>query len=232
MDSLPEQAPLQIQEKAKKYNPLLILALIAVLIGAWVVAYAYATTSVRTGAPPAVTFAGQTALPAQSAWSEPVLGGLLTKSYTEDTPGENRNLGILETKTLLLEIDGEVRTDLTISSENGVVFEGTADDYGEFSFTENGEYSALLKISSPATLKQSNAELTYKFSFELNVEPKILFSSDRALQGDILAVYVNTGFEEAAPKIETDLGVPVFLPLSADEYISYVPVNHAQNLGK
>ena len=216
----------------KRYKNILILVSILVLIGAGVVAYAYTTTLVRHGAPPAVAFAGQTAFPAQSIWSEPVLGGLFTKNYKEGTPEENKDLGIIGVKTLLLEIEGEYEIEMTISSEDNVVFEGTSEDYKAFSFFENGNYSAVLNISSPSTLKRSKEELIYRFSFELNVEPQIMVSSDRALQGDILAVYVNKGFEKERPEIETDLGSPVFLSVSDDEYIAYVPVNYAQNLGK
>ena len=222
-------------EKAKKLNKVAIAALILIIVGAGVVAYAYATTSVREGAPPAVTFAGQTALPAQSTWSEPVLGGLLERHKTKEAPEENKSLGLLDTKAPLLEIEGgdkEQEARLTILSESVLVFEGTAEEYKEFAFSENGDYSVLLNISSPSTAEHSKEDLVYELSFELKVEPKILFSSDRALQGDILAVYVNRGFEEEIPHIETDLGTPVFLPFSADTYIAYVPVNYAQNLGK
>lgn len=218
---------------AKKiYKRIAIAISILVLIGAGVVAYAYATTSVRVGAPPAVTFAGQTALPAQSNWSEPVLGGLLTKNYKKEAAEENKDLGIIDIKTPLLEKEGEAETRVKISSAESVVFEGTSAEYDAFSFSENGRYVVELKISSPPTSERSKEELTYQFSFELKVEPQIIFSSDRALQGDIVAIYVNKGFEEEMPKIETELGNPIFLPLSEDECIAYVPVNYAQNLGK
>jgi hypothetical protein len=216
----------------KKNKKILIILSILALIGAGVVAYAYATTSVRYGAPPAVAFAGQTALPAQSTWSEPVLGGLFTKNYKEETLEENIDLGIIDIKTLLLEIEGEYETEMIISSKGNVVFEGNLEDYKVFSFFENGTHSTVLKISSPSTSKRSKEEFIYRFSFELNVEPQIVVSSDRALQGDILAVYVNKGFGKEKPEIETDLGTPIFLPVSEDEYIAYVPVNYAQNLGK
>jgi len=233
MDSLSEQTPFEIQRKVKKYNPLFIIALIVVLVGTGVVAYAYATTSVRHGAPPTVTFDTKTVLPVQSTWSEPILSGLLTKTEKEEKPEENKDLGIIDVKTPLLKIDNKSDIVLTISSEEDVnIFEGTTEAYDAFNFSENGKYTATLKISSPATSVRSKEELTYQFSFELKVEPKIEFSSDRALQGDILAVYVNKGFEQEAPKIQTDLGNPVFLPISQDEYISYVPVNYAQNVGK
>ncbi|NCB42412.1 MAG: M23 family metallopeptidase [Clostridia bacterium] len=222
-------------DKAKKFNKIAIAALIVVLAGAGVVAYAYATTSVRKGAPPAVTFADQTASPAQSTWSEPVLGGLFEKHKREEAPAENKDIGVLDIKSpaLAVEENDEVQeTLLKISSESLVVFEGTLEEYKDFSFSQNGVYSAVLKISSPATQKKSKEELVYQFSFELKVEPKILFSSDRALQGDILAVYVNRGFGEEIPEIQTDLGTPIFLLVSEDEYIAYVPVNYAQNVGK
>lgn len=217
--------------------------MILVLIGAGVVAYAYATTLVRSGPPPSVAFAGQTLAPAQSTWSEPVLGGLFTKKQ-EEAVEENKALEVVAVKTPLLVIERETETAaeiesatvaetvLTISSEENIVFEGTAEEYETFTFTQNGQYSAVLEISSPKGPQRSKEELIYAFSFELDVKPQIVFSSDRALQGDILAVYVNKGFEEETPKIETDLGKSIFLPISEDEYIAYVPVNYAQNLGK
>lgn len=224
----------------KSYKKIGIALSIVVIVVAGVLAYAYANTQVRRGAPPSVAFAGQTLAPAQSTWSEPVLGGLFTKTYKEEAPEENKDLDTVEVKAPLLVIEAE--TDkaitsedgiaLTISAEDIVVFQGSTADYEAFFFEENGHYTVALEISSPQTLAYSKQTLLYQFNFELDVKPQIVFSSDRALQGDILAVYVSRGFEKEAPKIETDLGSPVFLPISEEEYIAYVPVNYAQTLGK
>jgi len=219
-------------ERPKKYKTLWIVAAAVAVISAGVVAYAYATTSVRHGEPPDLVFAGQTVLPAQSSWSEPVLGGLLTKTYKEQAEEDQTGLEPVEVKKPPLEIEEGYTCAVKISSEEDVVFEGSFEDYDGFAFSRNGAYSAEINLSSPKTPQSPAQSFTYRFSFELQVEPRIIFSSDRALQGDILAVYVDNGFEEDVPEIESDLGLPVFLPVSEDEYIAYVPVNYAQTLGK
>ncbi len=219
-------------EKGKKYKKWIIAAAAVFCIGAGVVAYGYATTQVRTGAPGAVNFAGQTALPAQSSWSEPVLGGLLTKTVKQAAQTPVQDLGVINIKTLPLEMDAPEEARLTISTGGSVLFEGTKEEYQEFDFSENGPYEATLQVRYPKSDASSAAEFKYEFSFVLDVQPEILFSSDRALQGDILAVYVNKGFEKEAPSIVTELGTAVFLPISEDEYVAYVPVNYAKTLGK
>jgi murein DD-endopeptidase MepM/ murein hydrolase activator NlpD len=219
-------------EKSKKYKGLILAAAAVLCIGAGAAAYAYAATQVRPGAPAAVSFAGQTAAPAQSSWSEPVLGGLLEKTVTQKSEEPVQDLGIMNVKTLPLEAEESGEMEFTVSSGDTVVFQGTPEEYQAFAFSENGAYRGELSVSCPADETRSQAEFIYEFSFILDVQPKILFSSDRALQGDILAVYVNKGFEAVDPSIETDFGTAVFLPLSEDEYVAYVPVNYAKALGQ
>lgn len=209
-----------------------MLIMVGLLLCAGAAAYAYAAAAVRPGEPPAVTFAGRTAAPARSTWSEPVLGGLLQKRLVREAEQPRIDLGVLDTKILPLETDPLAPGLWTIRQGETQVFQGTPEEYRAFEFSENGSYTALLELASPEDEDRSAGEHIYEFTFELDVQTRILFSSDRALQGDILAVYVNRGFEKDDPEIETDLGMAVFLPLSRDEFIAYVPVNYAQQLGK
>ncbi len=213
-----------------------------VLLGA--VAAAYATTSVRTGEAAAVIFAGQEVQPVESVFSEPLPGGLLSKRVVQDSADSASDLGLLTVATLPLKIDAygqetssastEVRGEvlLTLWLDDEEVFSGTPEEYEKFRFSENGLYRAALKIERPGDELMSRAVFNYGMSFELDVQPIVLFSSDRARQGDILSVYVNRGFAAEAPEIETELGTAIFLPLSSDEYIAYIPINYAQTLGK
>ena len=219
-------------KKSNKYKKIIIAIIATACVCAGVVTYAYVTTEVRTSQPPAVSFASQTATPASSLWVEPVLGGLLTKSINETSNIETFDLGTITVKALPMEIQEGLETLLTVSTEGTSIFQGTTEEYREFNFSQNGQYEVTLNVVSPKSTDISRGEFIYKFSFILDVQPKILFSSDKALQGDILAVYVNNGFMTEHPIIDTDFGEPVFLPLSADEYIAYVPINYSKSIGK
>ncbi|MDD4445568.1 MAG: M23 family metallopeptidase [Eubacteriales bacterium] len=216
----------------KKKSIRIWILIVALLLCAGAAAYAYAATAVRAGEPPAVLFAGHTAAPVRSSFAEPVLGGLLQKRLVEETENLQIDLGTLGTRSLPLETDFQLLALWTLWNGEIQVFQGTPLEYQAFSFTENGSYRATLQIDLPESADTSEAEFFYEFVFELDVRPKVLFSSDRALQGDLLSVYVNRGFETMPPTIETDLGTVVFLPLSPDEFIAYVPVNYARELGK
>ncbi|HCU08563.1 MAG TPA: hypothetical protein DF480_06345 [Clostridiales bacterium] len=216
----------------KKRNVRIWILVLVLLLCAGAAAYAYAATAVRTSEPPAVTFAGHTAAPVRSSFAEPVLGGLLQKRLVEEAEDLQIDLGTLSIRSLPLETDLQLPALWTLWNGESQVFQGTPLEYQAFSYTENGSYRATLEIDLPESTEASAADFFYEFVFELDVQPKVLFSSDRALQGDLLSVYVNRGFETTPPAIETDLGAVVFLPLSPDEYIAYVPVNYAQELGK
>ena len=217
--------------KKKKRGWIWIIALI-LLASAGAVAYAYATTAVRVGESPAVSFSGHTAAPASRAYAEPVLGGLLQKRVVQESPEPVTDLGILHVGKLPLEVEPDLPAQWTLWKDEIQVFQGTPLDYQSFAFDSNGMYKAVLEIERPWSETASEAGFRYEFSFELDVQPKVLFSSDRAIQGDILSVYVNRGFETSPPDIETELGAPVFLPLSPAESIAYVPVNYAQETGR
>ena len=242
MHAVPKRRSAQGEEMKNKRLMAVLLIGALVLLGA--VAAAYATTSVRPGEAPAVVFAGQEVQPGESVFAEPVLGGLLTKRIVQESTDPAGDLGVLTVATLPLEVDAhgeepssgstEVREDVwvTLWLDGQHVFSGTPEEYAEFRFSENGPYRAALKIERPEDGQTSRAVFNYEISFELDVQPVVLFSSDRARQGDILSVYVNRGFATEAPEVETALGTAIFLPLSSDEYISYIPVNYAQTLGK
>ncbi len=217
--------------KTKRARILAVLLGLALLACAGA-AYAYASAAVRPGEPPAVTFAGFTAAPARSTWSEPVLGGLLQKRLIEAAPEPQSDLGILRTGHLALETDPDIQALWTVWQGETLVFSGTPSEFGAFAFSQNGPCRAVLEVTLPPEQDRSEGAFVYEFVFALDVRSRVLFSSDRALQGDILAVYVNKGFETDAPVIETELGRAVFLPLSPDESIAYVPVNYAQQPGK
>jgi len=221
-----------MEPKKKKKRIKFWIPVLALLLGAGAAAYAYAATAVRVCQPPAVGFAGHTTVPVRSTFTEPVLGGLLEKRIVEESPYPVTDLGILGDKRLGLDAGQSPSAEWVIRLNGEEVFRGTPADYEGFAFSENGTYDATLLIALPAGEDRSEAEFSYEFAFELDVQPKVLFSSDRAIQGDILSVYVNLGFETVLPTIETDLGHAIFLPLSEEESIAYVPVNYAQEPGK
>ena len=182
--------------------------------------------------------------PVHSTWYEPLLGGLLKKKQQTTGPVESVDLGTITVKRLPLAIDfgGEGNASdgqapfytatWTLLQGDGIAFEGTPAQYEDFTFAYNGDYEGRLKVEVAATETSSAASYDYRFTFTLDVQARVVFSTDRALQGDILAVYANTGFSNQRPAIQTELGRAVFLPLSPDEYIAYLPVNFDQPVGK
>lgn len=225
----------------KKYRISIAVILAVLLALSGFVAVSYAKTSVRTGEAPIIFLADQQLAAGQSQYDEPVLGGLFSKRAVVDNPDALRELGTLATATVPLFAQTEHGSrqeeyapaiTLTLWLEDAEIFSGAPEEYEAFQYTENGTYRAKLVAEIAASEHMSHAVFMYDIAFELDVRPVVLFSSDRARQGDILSVYVNRGFEQQKPTIKTALGTAIFLPLSADEFVAYVPVNYAQKLGK
>ncbi len=63
------------------------------------------------------------------------------------------------------------------------------------------------------------------------VAPRVRFSTDEAIQGDIVTVIVEMNSAQAEPTIETPLGEPHFVHLEDGSQIAFVPVGYAQTPG-
>ena len=107
--------------------------------------------------------------------------------------------------------------------------------------------SAMLKEQAAASeeisgLKAQVEELSQKLE-ESYVAPRVVFSGNVFLQGDILTVHVEMNSAKGLPEIQTELGKPVFIedpagagitaePAGSPVYTAYVPVGYAQTPGE
>ena len=107
----------------------------------------------------------------------------------------------------------------------------TSGDYGawqSYEFTRNGEYSLMVNLRYDEDEQHDAADFNYQFNFKIDVKPQVSFSTDRAVQGDIIRVTVDMGFETELPSIETSLGAAAFIPAGEGRYEAYVPIGYNQ----
>ena len=114
-------------------------------------------------------------------------------------------------------------------SVNPFVADGTYEDWQDYVFTRNGDYCLTVTLHYDEDEAHDAADLNYQFNFTIDVQPVVTFSSDRAVQGDIIRVTADMGFETEAPEIETDLGLCAFIPMGDNCYEAYVPVAYNQS---
>ena len=113
-------------------------------------------------------------------------------------------------------------------SVNPVVAEGDLAEWQDFEFTRNGDYSLTVSLHYDEDETYDAADFNYQFNFTIDVQPVVRFSTDRAVQGDIIRVTADMGFETDAPTIESDLGLCAFIPMGENCYEAYVPIGYNQ----
>ncbi len=203
-----------------------VALLLAAVMG---VSYAFTTEG---GCPDSTAQFGGVELEANgSCWQVPLLGGMLDKVFNTPATLTVQKLGTLyDAHPALTLPDWAGYTTLTIQNAYGsIVFAGSASDYQNFLFPDNGEYKAELTVwrvpaggmatqfeggSTGDVRKNLGLErpakptgwYRYSFRFTLQASADIAFSAERVEQGGVVGVRISGMTGSAAPAIETDLG--------------------------
>ncbi len=78
---------------------------------------------------------------------------------------------------------------------------------------------------------QNEIDLAHEEIENMFIAPRVRFSTESALQGDIVSVSVEMNSAKGEPLIETKLGDAHFIPLTDGTFVSYVPVNYDEKAG-
>ena len=225
----------------KKVKAFGIIVMILILLAGAAAVY-YVLLPARTFDVPSVSLDGVPADASNSAWHTRLLRQPdwlaehipITKE-TSSVTGAYRDLGAIAKKRLELWVpeDADACTFELLrpfETVNPVVAEGDLDDWNSFEFTRNGDYCLTVALHYDEDETYDAADFNYQFNFTIDVQPVVSFSTDRAIQGDIIRVTADMGFETEAPTIESDLGLCAFIPQegSGNCYEAYVPVGYSQ----
>ena len=208
----------------KKFRIFLVILLAAALLCADAAIWYYCKPA-RSFDKPFVDFAGEQIAPANTVRHVSVFGGAVQRD--DLSRGVTEELGTFTEIPLVLGVPKDAECSLTLKKEGDVVLEGDTDDYFRYEYTANGDYSMEVRLHYPEADDYDSVDYTYRFNYSLEVSPVVLFSSDSAVQGDIVTVFADMRFEDEIPAIDIgDMGVAVFIPQENNSYISYVPVNY------
>ena len=224
-------------KKVKAFSILFMILIL--LVGA--AAIWYVLLPARTFEAPAVSLEGTAVQPASGGWHTRLLRQpewladripVTKESSVQD--GVYADLGAIGKKKLELEVpaDADACTFELVrpfDSVNPVAAEGDLSEWEEFAFTRNGDYSLTVYVHYDEDEARDAADFRYLFNFTIDVQPEVTFSTDRAIQGDIIRVTADMGFETEAPTIESDLGLCAFIPAGGNTYEAYVPVGYNQS---
>lgn len=227
----------------KKVKAFGVIVMVLLLLAGAAAVY-YVLLPVRSFDVPEVTLEGQSAQAFNGGWHTRLLRGPawladripVVKETAAEPPASMADSTDAETfalKQLALEVpaDADACTFELIrpfESVNPMVAEGDLSDWRAFEFTRNGDYCLTVKLHYDEDEAHDAADLSYQFNFTIDVQPVVSFSTDRAVQGDIIRVTADMGFETEAPTIESDLGLCAFVPTGENCYEAYVPVGYSQ----
>ena len=224
----------------KKVKAFGIVVMILILLAGAAAVY-YVLLPARTFDVPVVSLEGAEATASSGGWHTRLLrqpewladripiakeSPIVSASYTD--------LGSVAKKQLALEVPAEADSCTfelirPFDSVSPVVAEGNLADWNDFAFTRNGDYSLTVSLHYDEDETYDAADLNYIFNFTIDVQPVVRFSTDRAIQGDIIRVTADMGFETEAPTIESELGLCAFIPTGENCYEAYVPVGYNQS---
>ena len=213
---------------------LMVLVFTALVLGGALGFFYYSTD--EDDLPPAgVTLAGQPLTQAAGYhWRLPVLGGVLWREFSLSPSLASLELEPVTTPSAALELSGEMTADgttLQLKSAGGVtVFEGTAAEWKDFTFPQNGEYSLTIRAgrqSAGGRPAKAVGYYQYQCRFFVDVQPTLSLSTSQAAQGQVVAGYVAGGLGGGSvpPAAECGLG-PVWFRPTQNGWLGYLPVTY------
>lgn len=164
-------------------------------------------------------------------WTVPVLGDRLSKQVQSPTNLSVQHLGTFSEGVPALELPGWVsRAKITVTAPSGVQWSGSAAEFENYSYDANGTYRLTLTVWHVADeAAEPEGWSAYCADFTLQQKPKVALSTDRAVQGSVVALSL-TGLVEGEPALQTDLGTVWFRKTQAG-YMGYIPVTYNAESG-
>ncbi len=223
----------------KKVKVFGIIIMLLILLAGGASIY-YVLLPARTFDVPQVSLEGAAADPASGSWHTRILREPTWLAdripVTKETPASSAtyvDLGSVDKTKLELAVPADADSctfELVrpFDSISPVEAEGDLAAWESFEFTRNDNYSLTVSLHYDEDESYDAADFSYIFNFTVDVQPKVTFSSDRAVQGDILRVFADMAFETDTPTIESELGLCAFIPLGGNCYEAYVPVGYNQ----
>lgn len=180
-----------------------------------------------------ITLAGQSlAEPVGYRWNVPILGGVVWRELYY-SPGQRiQNLEPITTPHATLQLAEDMTEEATTlelkNSSGQTVFSGTASEWRQFVFPQEGDYTLTIqagRAQSDERPAKAYGWYQYQCRFTVQATPQITLSAESVAQGETVAVYVSgfLGDIGATPEAETDLGTVWFHGLD-NGWIGYIGV--------
>lgn len=215
---------------------LLVAAFVAVVAGLGI-AMLYSAATPEAIPQVSVAFNGETMETAEARWQVPVVGDSFKRTYAEKGSKEPVEISTVESAKATLQVIAEdCDTYFTITDANEqVVFEGTAEQFEAFRFTENGAYTAELEVTRRgAGLSHESAvsgREVYRFCFDVHLRPSIRLNNSSVRQGGVVAVRVTGLPGLQTPVMTTELPATEFFE-GESGWIAYLPIGIDQEAGE
>lgn len=213
---------------------LMVVVFVALLLGGTVGAFYYMTG--EDDMPEEnVTFGGVALQNVGYEWKVPIFGGVIYKSFYSPATLTEQKLGDFgDTRPELVLPSWVSQADMSLTGPDGTtVFQGTAQDYADFVYTANGQYTMSLTLRQLSEEKPAKplGWYLYQANFTVNFQPEVTLSSERAVQGDVVAILLTGIVGDGTPTAETDLGNVWFHPVNGG-WMGYIPVTYNTEGGK
>ena len=147
---------------------LMVALFVVILLGGVLLAF-YSMTSERDLPDPSASFGGVALEPIGYDWAVPVLGGVVEKRFYEPSTLTVQKLGDLGEEGPELTVPAWVTdSELTLTAPDGTTaLQGTAQDYADFTYTQNGSYTLRLVLRQTSTAKPAKpiGEYCYQASY-------------------------------------------------------------------
>ena len=214
---------------------LLVAAFVALVAGVGI-AWLYSGASDEAIPEVSASFNGQTLETASSSWHVPVVANFFKRTYSEKNFTEPEQLDDLETTRAVLRVQADgCDTELEITDEaDQTVFEGTAEEFESFRFSQNGSYTGRLRVYRDNDSLDHEAGVSgqqiYLFTFQVRLKPGIRLNTTTVQQGGVAALRVSGILDTETPTLDTDLTNTGFYE-GESGWIVYLPIEYGREPG-
>ena len=214
---------------------LLVAAFVALVAGVGI-AWLYSGASDEAIPEVSASFNGQTLETASSSWHVPVVANFFKRTYSEKNFTEPEQLDDLETTRAVLRVQADgCDTELEITDEaDQTVFEGTAEEFESFRFSQNGSYTGRLRVYRDNDSLDHEAGVSgqqiYLFTFQVRLKPGIRLNTTTVQQGGVAALRVSGILDTETPTLDTDLTNTGFYE-GESGWIVYLPIEYDREPG-
>lgn len=214
-----------------------VLAFVAVVAGAGI-AWLYKGATPDAIPQVTATFNGQELQATSYSWHVPVVANVFKRTYAKTISKEPIQIEEpVQTAQVQLDVEHtSCDTLLTVEDSTGeAVFEGTAEEFGNYTFTQNDTYTAELVVFRNEKQISHTAEVsgkqTYRFTFTVSLRPSIRLNTVSVSQGGVAAVRISGGISDGtSPVLSTELSATAFQQ-SESGWVCYLPVPVDQKPG-